>query len=95
MRRLLILPLAALAATGCGSANTTPREVFQGACGNCHTLKAAGTHGDIGPNLDELKPSIATVKNQIASGGKGMPSGLVSGPKAEQVAAYVANSAGN
>ena len=27
-------------------------------CGVCHTLKAAGSEGNIGPNLDQLKPSI-------------------------------------
>jgi mono/diheme cytochrome c family protein len=93
MRRVLIVvPLLAFA--GCGTQNTTPEAVFQGACGSCHTLKAAGTHGDVGPNLDDLKPSIATVEHQIKHGGGGMPAGLLTGSKAEQVAAYVSNSAG-
>ncbi|MCB0873491.1 MAG: c-type cytochrome [Actinobacteria bacterium] len=26
------------------------------ACGNCHALKAAGTTGTAGPNLDEIAP---------------------------------------
>jgi mono/diheme cytochrome c family protein len=30
------------------------QELFQINCGNCHTLYAAGTDGNYGPNLDEL-----------------------------------------
>jgi len=26
-------------------------------CGMCHALQAAGSEGQIGPNLDQLKPS--------------------------------------
>ena len=46
-------------------------------------------------NLDELKPSIDQVKTAIAEGPGGMPTGLLEGDKAEQIAAYVANSAGD
>lgn len=47
-----------------GDADTGPQEVssnlkdgqslFQTNCGTCHTLYAAGTDGNYGPNLDEL-----------------------------------------
>ncbi len=30
------------------------QELFKINCGNCHTLYAAGTDGNYGPNLDEL-----------------------------------------
>lgn len=30
------------------------QEIFKINCGNCHTLYAAGTDGNYGPNLDEL-----------------------------------------
>lgn len=30
------------------------QSLFQTNCGNCHTLYAAGTDGNYGPNLDEL-----------------------------------------
>jgi len=30
------------------------RDLFDTNCGNCHTLYAAGTDGNFGPNLDEL-----------------------------------------
>ena len=34
------------------------KKVFATAgCGGCHTLKDAGTTGNVGPNLDQLKPS--------------------------------------
>jgi mono/diheme cytochrome c family protein len=33
------------------------RAVFVGmGCGSCHTLAAAGTHGEFGPNLDDRLP---------------------------------------
>jgi mono/diheme cytochrome c family protein len=98
-RSLLLLPLVVLA--GCGGGSTggggakTPAQTFAGTCGSCHTLKAAGTSGTFGPNLDELKPDVERVKAAIASGPGGMPAGLLEGDKAEQIAAYVANSAGD
>ena len=60
-------------------------------CGSCHTLAAAGSHGTIGPNLDELMPSQTTVKNQVISGGGFMPSfgGLLTKTQIDDVAAYV------
>ena len=30
-------------------------------CGVCHTLQAAGSTGDIGPNLDQLKSQIPQI----------------------------------
>src|SRR3954447_9717495 len=32
------------------------RDVFYKNCPSCHTLKAAGAEGKVGPNLDDLKP---------------------------------------
>ena len=43
-------------------------------CGGCHTLKAADAKGQVGPNLDELKPDATTVEHQVRVGGNGMPS---------------------
>jgi mono/diheme cytochrome c family protein len=42
-------------------------------CGGCHTLKAAGTSGTVGPNLDELKPALEAIQHQVINGGGGMP----------------------
>ncbi len=33
---------------------TSGQELFETNCGNCHTLYAAGSDGNYGPNLDEL-----------------------------------------
>jgi mono/diheme cytochrome c family protein len=65
---LLVLVLAVvipwLAFRSRGDAQTGPQDVaaglkngqslFQTNCGTCHTLYAAGTDGNYGPNLDEL-----------------------------------------
>src|SRR3954451_15618634 len=70
------------------------KQLFAGTCGSCHTLKAAGTKGTFGPNLDQLKPDEATVRKQIRKGGGGMPAGLLKGKDAATVAPYVASTAG-
>ncbi|HEY5332861.1 MAG TPA: cytochrome c, partial [Solirubrobacterales bacterium] len=49
------------------------KTVFTTNCGSCHTLKEAGTSGEIGPDLDELEPSQATVEHQVINGGGPMP----------------------
>ena len=65
-------------------------------CGSCHTLKAAGASGQVGPNLDSLKPAYAQVLAQVEKGGGTMPSFAKSlTPKQiRDVAAFVASSAG-
>ncbi len=46
-------------------------------CGSCHTLAAAGSTGNVGPNLDQVKPGQALVRtfvqNGSTSGGISMP----------------------
>ena len=37
-------------------------------CGTCHILKAAASEGDIGPNLDSLKPLEKHVKAVVTEG---------------------------
>ena len=70
------------------------RTLFAAKCGSCHTLKAAGTSGQVGPDLDAVRPDQATVKNAIATGPDGMPANVVSGSQANEVAAFVASVAG-
>lgn len=68
-------------------------QVFAKAgCAGCHTLAAAGSKGMVGPNLDQLKPTVATVVRQVTAGGGGMPpfSAILSGTQIADVAAYVA-----
>jgi mono/diheme cytochrome c family protein len=67
---------------------------FATTCGACHTLANAGTTGQVGPNLDTLKPDAARVLHQIQVGGGPMPPGLLTGQDAQDVANYVAAVAG-
>ena len=71
-----------------------PQEAFSATCGGCHTLEAAGTEGQVGPNLDDLKPDAAAVKKAIAEGPSVMPENLLQGEQADAVAKYVADNAG-
>ena len=81
------------------------QKLFQSKCGACHTLAAAGSHGTVGPNLDDafrgdrqqhFKQS--TIQNvvllQIRQPSPPMPKNLVRGEDAQDVAAYVAATAG-
>ena len=70
------------------------QETFASTCGGCHTLKAADTNGQVGPNLDEVKPSADDVKNAIGQGPGVMPENLLKGAEADEVAQYVADNAG-
>ncbi len=70
------------------------RDLFVDNCGSCHTLEAAGTQGAIGPDLDELRPDRERVLAAIEQGPGAMPSNLVSGQEAEQVAEFVAGTGG-
>ena len=69
-------------------------ETFATTCGGCHTLAAAETSGQVGPNLDELKPDADTVKSAIEQGPGVMPENLLQGAEADEVAQYVAENAG-
>lgn len=82
------------AATGGGAADGA--AVFASAgCGGCHTLEAAGSSGQTGPNLDELQPSQEQVAAQVREGGGGMPSfeDQLSDEEIDAVAQYVSESA--
>jgi hypothetical protein len=73
---LIAAPLLAAGCGGSGGGAASPGgKVFASAgCGGCHTLKAADAKGQVGPNLDELKPDATTVEHQVRVGGNGMPS---------------------
>jgi mono/diheme cytochrome c family protein len=93
-------PPAAAAAAGPIPAAASPvagAAIFKSAgCGSCHTLAAAGSHGQIGPNLDSLRPSFAQVQSQVTKGGGGMPSfsSRLGRAQIRDVAAFVAARAG-
>jgi mono/diheme cytochrome c family protein len=68
------------------------KAVFTSAgCTSCHTLKDAGSHGNVGPNLDQLKPAEDVVQKQVTNGGGAMPAfkGQLSAKQIQDVAAYV------
>ena len=71
-------------------------EVYnnKGQCGTCHTLQAADSEGQIGPNLDILKPQISQIILAITNGIGVMPSleGILTEEEIEAVSYYVFNS---
>ena len=60
-------------------------------CGMCHTLQAAGSEGQIGTNLDQLKPSMLQVVSAVTNGISVMPSfeGMLNSEEIDAVAYYV------
>ncbi len=64
-------------------------------CGMCHALQAAGSEEQIGPNLDQLRPSIPQVIAAVTNGIGVMPSfeGMLSSEEIEAVAYFVSASA--
>jgi mono/diheme cytochrome c family protein len=68
------------------------KAVFTSAgCSGCHTLKAAGATGTVGPNLDQLKPPYDRVVHQVEVGGGPMPAfkGTLTPKQIQDVAAFV------
>jgi mono/diheme cytochrome c family protein len=63
-------------------------------CGGCHTLEAAGSSGNVGPNLDEAKPPHDLVVERVTNGMGVMPSfkGQLDDKQIQDVAAYVVES---
>ena len=63
-------------------------------CGSCHTLQAAKSDGEIGPNLDMLKPRLEQVVNAVTNGIGVMPpwEGILTTQEIEAVAHYIFNS---
>ncbi len=109
---------AALLTAGCGTGGISKagdadkgKKLFLAKCGGCHTLAAAGTHGNQGPNLDDAfahdrqqgfkQVTIQqVVRDQIelascVAASHCMPANLVKGSDADAVAAYVAMVAAN
>tara|TARA_B100001173_G_C15606797_1_gene387123 strand:- start:200 stop:526 length:327 start_codon:yes stop_codon:yes gene_type:complete len=63
------------------------------ACGVCHVLKAAASEGNIGPNLDILKPTEEQVKLIVTEGLGVMPAfgeeGILTSEEIDAVSHYV------
>ena len=70
------------------------KQLFTDTCGGCHTLADAGTDGQVGPVLDEVRPDKDRVLAAIESGPGTMPPNLLEGEQADAVATYVSEVAG-
>lgn len=60
-------------------------------CAACHTLAEAGSNGQIGPNLNQIKPNMMRVMSVVKNGIGIMPplEELLSSQEIEAVAHYV------
>lgn len=59
-------------------------------CGVCHTLEDAQSQGQIGPNLNELKPSLEQIKKAVSNGIGAMPAQKqLSDQQLEDLAQYI------
>lgn len=63
-------------------------------CGGCHALEAAGSSGNIGPDLDESQPDTELVVERVTNGAGAMPAfgEDLSAQEIADVAAYVVES---
>jgi mono/diheme cytochrome c family protein len=92
-------PEAGTTSTGGGGtqqASAQGKQIFTENCAGCHTLKDANASGQVGPNLDDLKPDEPTTERQVTNGGGPMPAfkGQLSGAEIKAVSQYVASVAG-
>jgi mono/diheme cytochrome c family protein len=89
---LIVMQVAATTAGGALSPTALKGKALflSTGCGKCHTLKAAGSTGQIGPDLDTLHPTLAVILHQINSGGAFMPSfGTLPKTTISRIAAFV------
>ena len=75
---------------------TDGKSIFTANCGSCHTLADAGTSGNVGPNLDGIKPTREKVVTQVTNGGGAMPAfkDTLDPQQIQAVADYVSSVAG-
>jgi mono/diheme cytochrome c family protein len=93
---LMLVPLAGAATAPTKAQIAAGKLVFAKAgCGKCHTLTAAKATGTVGPNLNTHHYPLATIVNQVTSGGRFMPpfaaskGGSLSATQVKNVAAFV------
>ena len=78
-------PTTGAPASGAEAGGTTPKvgagagpdgeAIFaEAGCGGCHVLAAAGAAGNVGPSLDDSKPSKELVIERVSKGMGVMPS---------------------
>ena len=75
-------------------------EIFNetAACAGCHTMKAAGAEGDVGPNLDTVDLTLESVIDMVTHGLGVMTAygedEILTAEEIKTVSTYVVNSAG-
>ena len=74
-------------------------EIFNetAGCAACHILKAAGSEGNVGPNLDTVSLTEDSVREMVTYGLGVMPAygeGILTKEEIDIVSFYVANSVG-
>jgi len=62
-----------VAGGGEGEAKTGEAIFAEAGCGSCHVLEVAGATGNVGPSLDETKPSKELVVDRVTNGKGAMP----------------------
>jgi mono/diheme cytochrome c family protein len=72
-------------------------EIFnnKAQCGMCHALQAAESKGQIGPNLDQLKPLMPQIIVAVTNGIGVMPAfeGILTAEEIDAVSYFVSTSA--
>tara|TARA_B110001454_G_scaffold214196_1_gene233592 strand:- start:563 stop:883 length:321 start_codon:yes stop_codon:yes gene_type:complete len=72
------------------------KQIFlkKGACASCHTLADANSEGNIGPNLNQIRPDMTRVMTAVKNGIGVMPAfeDLLSSLEIEAVSQYVSQS---
>ena len=63
-------------------------------CSSCHKLKSANSNGEIGPNLDQLRPTFEQVLAAVTSGFGVMAAfdGILNSKEIEAVSYFVSES---
>jgi len=96
-KALLFLIFASIIHVNADELFNKGKEVFleAGNCAACHTLSDAGSDGNIGPNLNEIRPDVQRILMAVKNGVGVMPAmeGLLSNEEIEAVAHYVSVSA--
>lgn len=88
---LVVLAVSAALAPGASASGgnaAAGKSVFQSNCASCHTLKAAGSVGTIGPNLDKTSLSETTIVKAVTSGGASVMTKAAAAKYQIQMTAY-------